>query len=168
MKIADCFNEHKLDLFKGKLDNLIFGILFGIFGGLLILSNPYLTNLWLALLLVNVLRFRIDYFNHGIAGTIMFLCFFWAMGNFNWNYFLFFFVPFAFFGVIMDVVIPSCKKPNKVIKNILETRFFYFLVAFIFSAYYNQWIVFFSMAIFQLSYNITKHHVERNPRYKSA
>ena len=165
MKLADCFNEHGFKWFKG--DAILFGILFGIFGGLLILGNPLLTNLYLALLLVNVLRFRVDALNHGLAATIMFFSFLFVMGNFSLSYFAYFFLTFAFFGILFNYALPLSK-----IKGfwgtIFELRFFYFLITFLFSVYTAQWIVFISMALFQIGYNITFYYVRRSKNYKQV
>ncbi len=163
MKLADCFNEHGFKWFKG--DAIIFGILFGIFGGLLIMSNSFLTNLFLALLMINLLRFRIDYFNHGIAGTLMFLSFFLVMDNFHWPYFLYFFLSFGIFGVTMDVILPKIKSFKRT-KKVFEFRFFYFLFSFLFSVYTGVWIVFFSISIFQISYNLTSSYAKKSKNYK--
>ncbi len=163
MKLADCFNEHGFKWFKG--DAVFFGTLFGIFGGLLILSNNHLTNLYLALLLVNVLRFRVDRFNHGIAAIIMFLSFLLVMNNFNWTYFLYFFLTFSIFGVLMDVLFPRIRV-NKKIKKIFEFRWFYFLFSLAFSIYTKEWIVFLSITLFQISYNITSLYAKKSKNYK--
>ena len=96
MKMADLFNEHGFKWFNG--DGVLFGILFGVFGGLLITSDPSLTNLWLALLLVNILRFRVDSLNHGIAAIFMFIGFLIAREHFEWISFLYFFLIFSTFG----------------------------------------------------------------------
>lgn len=163
MKLADCFNEHGFKWFKG--DAILFGILFGLFGGLLIYGNLFLTNLYLALLLVNVLRFRVDAFNHGIAAIIMFFSFLLVMNNFNWPYFLYFFLTFAIFGILFNYALPLSK-----IKGfwgtIFELRFFYFLITFLFSIYTKQWIVFISMVLFQISYNMVFYYARKNKRYR--
>lgn len=165
MKLADCFNEHGFRWFKG--DAIFFGILFGLFGGLLILSNFYLTNLFFALLLVNILRFRVDAFNHGIAAIIMFFSFLLVMNNFNWSYFLYFFLTFAIFGILFNYVLPLSK-----IKGfwgtIFELRFFYFLITLLFSIYTTQWIVFLSMALFQIGYNLTFYYARKSRKYKKV
>ncbi|PIN76224.1 hypothetical protein COV18_00290 [Candidatus Woesearchaeota archaeon CG10_big_fil_rev_8_21_14_0_10_37_12] len=162
MKLADCFNEHGFKWFKG--DAILFGVLFGLFGGLLIYSNQFLTNLYLALLLVNVLRFRIDYFNHGIAGTIMFLSFLLVMNNFVWTHFLYFFLTFAIFGLMLNVILPKIKSEG-FIKKIFELRFFYFLFTLLFSIYTQEWLVFISMTLFQTSYDLTVYFSKKSKAY---
>tara|TARA_B100000683_G_scaffold268066_1_gene302694 strand:- start:229 stop:783 length:555 start_codon:yes stop_codon:yes gene_type:complete len=162
MKMADCFNEHGFKWFRG--DSILFGMIFGLFGGLVIASRPELTNLYLSLLLVNVLRFRVDRLNHGIAANIMFFGFLLSINNFMWQYFLYFFITFAIFGLIMDVISPKVTL-NKFWKYLLEIRIFYFVFTFLFSIYTNIWLVFISMAIFQLSYNLTSKLAQKSPNY---
>ena len=49
MKIADLLGEHGLRWFKGSA--LLFGILFGSFGALMILSNNFLAHFFIAMLI---------------------------------------------------------------------------------------------------------------------
>jgi len=162
MKMADCFNEHGFKWFSG--DGIFFGIFFGIFGGLLILSTPEMTNLYLALLFVNILRFRVDRFNHGIAANIMLFAFLLSLNNLFFPHFLYFFLTFGLFGIFMDVIMPKIKM-NKSIQNLFEMRTFYFIFTLLFSIYTNIWMVFVSMSLFQLSYNMTSKIVKKSPNY---
>jgi hypothetical protein len=111
------------------------------------------------------LRFRIDHFNHGIAGTIMFLSFLLVMDNFVWAQFLYFFLTFAIFGLMLNVFLPMIKI-NKIIKTMFELRFFYFLFTLLFSIYTQEWIVFISMAIFQTSYDLTVYFSKKSKVYR--
>tara|TARA_Y100000310_G_C20611146_1_gene778080 strand:+ start:293 stop:832 length:540 start_codon:yes stop_codon:yes gene_type:complete len=70
-KLSDLFNEHGLKWFKGA--DILFGVLWGIFGALTIIGNPLAGSLYLAILFHWILRDKIDYVNHGIAATIIFL-----------------------------------------------------------------------------------------------
>lgn len=101
MKIADLLDEHGLKWFKGS--TILFGILWGGFGALLILSNNLMANLFMALLLQWILRYRIDYLNHGIGTAIMIIAFI-ALPNFavDWLLFLGIFVIFSVFGLLDD------------------------------------------------------------------
>lgn len=161
MKVADCFNEHEFKWFKG--DALLFGVLFGLAGGGLMFFNSEVLNLYLALLLVNILRFRVDSFNHGVAAVIMFFAFLLNMDRFNWQIFNYFFFAFAMFGLIMDLNLFSLK--NKFFIWFLERRIFYFLLALLFSIYTQIWVVFISMFLFQLSYNVASTIAQKSPHY---
>lgn len=83
MKIADLLDEHGLKLFKGA--SLMFGFLWGIIGALLIFDNNILANFILAMLIHWILRYRIDYLNHGIAVSIILFGFVYALPNFSTN-----------------------------------------------------------------------------------
>ena len=73
MKIADLFNEHGLKWFKGS--KILFGLLWGAFGALLILSNNTIANIMLAMNLAFIIRNRLDYINHQIAASIIIISF---------------------------------------------------------------------------------------------
>jgi len=131
MKVADLFNEHGLAWLKGS--DVFFGILFGLFGGILIMSTDSLTNLWLALLLANIFRFRVDSLNHGIAAVLMFISFLVVKENLEWVSFLYFFITFSFFGLLMDTNLIPHK--FKIVENFLEFRTHYFIFTFLFSLF---------------------------------
>ena len=69
MKIADLLDEHGLSFFKGA--DILFGVLWGIFGALLCLSHTIIANVILAMMMGFVIRKRLDYINHIIAFIIM-------------------------------------------------------------------------------------------------
>ena len=73
MKLADLLNEHNLKWFKGSA--LIFGILWGAFGALLIFSNNAIANIILAMNIAFIVRNRLDYLNHQAAATIIIISF---------------------------------------------------------------------------------------------
>ena len=102
VKMADLLNEHGLKLFKGSA--FLFGMLWGLTGAFFILSNNILSSFFLAILLHWILRYRIDYINHGIAASIILITFFYNLPNFmmNWTVFLTIFVTYSFFGLLND------------------------------------------------------------------
>src|SRR3989344_9269554 len=75
MKIADLFDEHEMRWFKG--DALLFGLLWGFFGILLVLSRIDIANVTLAMILAFLVRMRLDYRNHVIASTMIIIAFLW-------------------------------------------------------------------------------------------
>src|SRR3989344_2679618 len=139
MKVADLLDEHGLKWFKGS--TIFFGFLWGVFGALIILSNNTIANIYLALILAFVLRYRIDYLNHGIAATIMFLTFF-AKQTINWDTFLLFFMIFAFFGLFTDFF-ENKKQPKDI------------LFKFLYSLFTGIWLVFFMVGVNMLFYELT-------------
>ncbi|SRR6266566_2048481 len=67
--IADSLNEHGLTLFKGS--SILFGVLWGISGSILILLSKPLLTLYFALVLYWLLRLKLDRTNHAIGATLM-------------------------------------------------------------------------------------------------
>ena len=151
MKIADLLDEHGLKWFKGS--TILFGFFWGGFGALIILSNNILANIYLAIILAFVLRYRIDFLNHGIATTIMFLTFL-STQTINWNIFLIFFISFATFGLIHDYLENKKFKEN-ILKKLSDLRTQYYLIPLIYSIITGTWIVFFTVSLNMLSYEIT-------------
>ena len=156
MKIADLLDEHGLKLFRGS--NLLFGALYGIFGALMILGNNVLTNLLIALLIHWILRFRIDYLNHGLAGSIMLIAFVYAIPGFVFDWFLFWIILIAYsiHGLMNDAA-DRGKIKGKLAKY-FESNSHYFTVPLILtiinSAY---WIVLAFSVLHIVSYETTKH-----------
>lgn len=153
-KIADLLDEHGLKWFKGSA--VFFGILFGGFGALLILSNNIIANILLAMVLACLLRNRIDYLNHQISATIMLLAF--IIGStFNLMIFGFFFLFVLIFGAIRDYVGDKIKKKNK-FHNLYESiRGYYTIPAFIYCLFYGNWIVFWAFLVYTIAYDGTKY-----------
>lgn len=155
MKIADLLDEHGLKWFKGS--PIIFGFLWGIFGALLILSNPIIANIYLALILAFILRRRIDYLNHVIAAIIMILTFF-ATQIINWNVLIYFFIVFALFGLATDYF-ENKKYPRnfflKFLRKFVDLRAQYYLFPLLYSIYTGFWLVFVVVGVNMLIYEIT-------------
>lgn len=171
MKVADLLDEHGLKWFRGA--NILFGIFWGGFGALIILSNNVLANIYLAMILAFVLRRKIDYFNHGIAVTIMFFTFL-ATQTVSWKVLLVFFFIFALFGLMTDYF-EDRKKPSnfllKICRTFIDLRAQYYLFPFLYSLMTRIWIVFAVVAVNMCSYEImlrignrlVKHQETKNP-----
>lgn len=125
MKMADLLGEHGLKWFKGSA--LVFGILFGSFGALMILSDNILANFFIAMLIHWTLRFRIDSLEHGFAGAIMFTTFVLNLSNFIFNPFVFWItlIPFSIFGLLNDIA--DKKKIKGFIDKLAESQLHYFI-----------------------------------------
>jgi len=104
VKIADLLDEHGLKLFRGA--PILFGFLWGIIGSLMFLSNQLVAMFILAILIHWVLRYRIDYLNHGIAAVIILMVFLYNLPNLtmNWTVFLIIFIPYSILGLLNDAV----------------------------------------------------------------
>jgi len=70
-KAADLFVEHghKTSNFK----KILLGIAWGFFGSLVVFGSPLLAAFYLAILLSWIIRYKLDYYNHGIGGALILL-----------------------------------------------------------------------------------------------
>ena len=144
-KIADLFNEHGLKWFRGS--GLIFGILWGVFGFLLVLSNNLVANVILAMNLAYLVRGLLDYPNHQIAATIIFIAFL-LFTEFNPFLFFGFFFIFVIFGKIKDYISDVLKKK----KSLFFIFNYYLIPTFVYSLIVKDWILFFVFLLHTLSY----------------
>jgi hypothetical protein len=148
MKVADLLDEHGLKWFKGS--TILFGILWGFFGILLILSNNILANVILAMIIGFILRFRIDYLNHGIAASMILITFL-LRAKFEIEIFLPIFIGLSIFGLVKDYILEKKKEMQKYPKIIP----WYAVVGFLYSLITNIWVIFLSLIFFEISYIIT-------------
>lgn len=163
MKIADLFNEHGMrPWFKGS--NIIFGILWGMFGGMLILSNPYVANVLLAMVVAFIFRMRIDYRNHAIATVIIFTTFL-LFGEVEPSTFLIFLANFIIFGSVTDYC-DDVLKSSGILHKISESGWYYVIPTFIYAAFTNQWIVFYVFTTYIVFYDIVKYSLEHKLQNK--
>ncbi|MFH0905398.1 MAG: hypothetical protein V1826_01625 [bacterium] len=163
MKIADLFNEHGMkSWFKGS--NIIFGILWGIFGGLLILSNIYVANVLLAMIVAFIFRMRIDYKNHAIA-TVIIVTTFLLRSEVEPLIFLLFLANFIIFGSAKDYF-DDVLKSEGILKKISESGWYYVIPTFIYGFFTNQWIVFYVFTTYIIFYDIVKYSLELKLRNK--
>jgi len=156
MKIADLLGEHGLKWFKGS--NLIFGILFGSFGALMILSGNILANFFIAMLIHWTLRYRIDSLEHGFAAAIMFTAFILNINNFIFNPLIFWtiLITFSVFGLLNDMA--DRKEIKGFIAKLAGSQFHYFVVPLILMILnINYWIILLVSSLHVVSYETTKH-----------
>ncbi len=158
MKIADLFNEHNVKpWFKGS--GFIFGILWGIFGSLLIISNIYVANVLLAMVLAFIIRMRIDYKNHAIA-TLIIIITFLLKSNFMPILFFIFLAVFIIFGSIKDYF-DDIINSKGLLYYITEPGWYYIIPTLIYSIITNQWLVFYVFTIYIIFYDIVKFSLQK-------
>ena len=158
MKIADLLDEHGLKWFPG--DKLLFGILWGLFGILLIWSRQDIANIFLARILVYIPRKRLDYFNHALAAVMIIVTFLWKTtltpGYFHPLLFIIFFGIFFIFGTLRDY---QGNKENK--KNALfvinEFALYHIIATLVYSIIIKDFTPFLVATTAQLSYNLIKY-----------
>jgi len=155
MKLADLLNEHGLKLFK--CSNIIFGIFWGLFGSLLILSDNFLANLWIAALIGWIFRGKEDYLNHGIASGFILTTFVLNIKNFqlDLNLFLTFFISMVLFGLIHDWLSEN-KKVSKTTSEYFHTICYYTILPIVYSSITKDWIILISFLSFIISYEIVR------------
>lgn len=137
-KLADIAND---DEFKvSKSSNLFFGVLWGIFGSLVVLGNADVAAFYLGILLSWIHRYKLDNYSHGIGGTIILATIFFIHPVLKIQIIitLVTFILFTTFGLLTR-------------HGILKKRFFvnYNIYSFIFLIgisliYSNIWIVVFA------------------------
>jgi len=153
MKIADLLNEHGLKWFKGSA--LIFGILWGLFGAALVLTDTAVAIVILAMNLAFLVRNRLDYFNHQVAATIIIVSYLLTQ-TFMPMLFGIFFAIFAIFGSLKDYVDDKLRKKGPIMW-ITESGWYYPIPGLIYSIMTNNWSVFVMTFFYVLSYNIVKY-----------
>jgi hypothetical protein len=149
-KIADLLDEHGLNWFKGSA--IIFGLLFALFGSLLIFANNIIANVLLAMVLACLLRNRIDYLNHQITATIMLLSFI-IFATFSFYVFSAFFIIALFFGALRDYIGDKIKKKNKLQKLYESIMWYYAIPALIYCIFFGDWVVFWAFFIYTIAYD---------------
>jgi hypothetical protein len=74
-KLADLFVEHG---YKTSVSNkIMLGVLWGFFGSLVVIGSPLVGAFYLGILLSWILRYKLDYYNHGIGGVLILFTLFW-------------------------------------------------------------------------------------------
>ena len=153
MKVADLLDEHGLKSFRG--DRILFGILWGIFGALIILrTNEVVAAVLVALTMACIVRNRLDYLNHQIAATIIFITALWYR-DINFIVFMIFFGIFVVFGGIKDYFDDVVKKQG-VLGKLSEMMLYYPIPTFIYCSIYGNWLLFWIFTLYTIAYNVTK------------
>ena len=162
IKVADLLDEHGLKLFKG--DRIIFGLLWGIFGSLLMLkTNPVIASAFLAMILGCLVRNRLDYLNHQIGAALMFLTGF-GLVLVNFTTLIIFFLLFVTFGSVKDYTDDVLHIKKGALK-IFELMPYYPVISLVYCLISGNWLLFWTLTVFTILYNITK-IIGKNRGYK--
>lgn len=156
MKMADLLDEHGLRLFKGSA--LLFGILWGGFGALMILGNTFVANFFIAMLIHWILRYRIDYLNHGTAASIMLIAFLYNLPSFtiDWLLFLVIFIGYSAHGLLNDAA--DRKEIRGIFAKYFKSNLHYITIPLILTMINPlYWIVLAISVLHIVSYEVTKH-----------
>ena len=152
MKIADLLDEHGMVWFKGS--KLYYGVLWGGFGALLVLSNIAVANAILAMILAFLLRLRLDYRNHALAGVIIIIAFL-AQSIFVPTVFFTFFLTLAIFGMLKDYL-GDIRKKKDLLYKINEIAPYNMIVSFLYSSVSGNWLVFLAVFLSTIAYDAIK------------
>jgi hypothetical protein len=153
MKLADLLDEHGLKLFKGA--DILFGILWGIFGALLVIENKIIANMIFAMCVAFIIRRRLDYLNHDIAVTLIFFSFF-LYSEFTPKIFFVYYFVFLIFGSLRDYLGEKIKNKSQITAIYDNFMWYYPIPTFIFCLIYGNWIVFWSFLAYTCAYDLTK------------
>lgn len=163
MKTADLFDEHEMRWFKG--DALLFGLLWGLFGILLVLSRADVANVTLAMILSFLVRMRLDYRNHTIASTMIIIAFLWQ-SNLDITIFSIFFITFVLFGGLRDYLGDIRKKKDWLYK-INEPAWYYVIPTAIYGMFSNNWVIFSVFTIYIIFYDLAKYSLFYMKKYRT-
>ena len=164
-KIADLLDEHGLKWFKG--DALLFGILWGFFGSVLVASNNIIANVILAMNLSYILRGSLDYLNHRIA-SVMIIIAFLVFATFDARLFAIALVFIIIFGFLEDSITNYVKPKGALKKTAVyfnDALIYYIFFTFVYALLYNEWILFFAFTAYVIGYDFTKYYA-RSKGYK--
>ncbi|MCR4335825.1 MAG: hypothetical protein NUV57_04790 [archaeon] len=152
MKIADLHNEHGFKAFNGS--GILFGILWGLSGAVLVLSDQLLANIIMAMNIAFVTRMRLDYFNHTLAASIIILTF--ALTQKTMPAILIsFYLAFAVFGGIKDFLDDGIKSKN-IAGKISETMWYYPVSGLVFGFFFGNFTPFIVLSLYTIAYDTIK------------
>ena len=148
-KAADLFLEHGY-----KTSNnikILLGIGWGVFGSLVVIGSPLIGAFYFAILLSWVIRYKLDYYNHGIGGALILLTLFFVRPEgllVNLILFPTFFL-FTFFGILSREY-----KMKKKLSWFHKYNVYSFIYLGILSYYFPEvWLVFFASMANVLGYH---------------
>ncbi len=162
MKVADLLNEHGLKWFRGA--DILFGVLWGVFGALLALGDNLIANVVLAQNVAFIMRNRLDYLNHQIAASIIIIGFLFSSQFSPWA-FLAFYIVFLVFGSLKDYVDDILKKRKGLMIALNEAMLYYPVPTLAYCLLYGGWVLFWAFLAYTVSYDATK-YVARTKGYK--
>lgn len=154
MKIADLQNEHGLKLFEGA--NLLFGVLWGAFGIILLLSGNDVANMILAMNVAFIMRNSLDYLNHQVAATMIIIAFLFT-SQFSAVVFVSFFCVFLAFGLAKDHVKYVMKKTEGALAGLNDAMLYYPIPTLVYSFLTGQWTAFAVFFCYTVAYDLTKY-----------
>ncbi len=153
MKLADLFDEHGLHWFRG--DAAVFGLLWGVFGSLLVLANPVVANALLAQMVCYIIRRLLDYWNHAVAAAVIIVTFFVTRQPFLPTTFVIFLVGFTLLGLVRDYY--GKKKEPAWLYHLNEPAWYYLIVPLAYWLATGHWLALVVFPLYRLAYSGVKY-----------
>lgn len=75
-KLSDVVNDDGLKV--SQTVNIFLGILWGVFGSLVVLGNPFVAAFYFGILLSWIHRYKLDNYSHGIGGSLILAAIFYV------------------------------------------------------------------------------------------
>lgn len=126
---------------------------------MLVLSDVYVANVLLAMVLAFIFRMRIDYRNHAIA-VILIIISFLMYSRFEPLTFFIFLANFIVFGSLKDFL-DDYKKRRDWLQKVMESGWYYVVPTLVYAIYTNKWLVFYVFTTYIVFYDIIKYWKEK-------
>ena len=162
MKLADLLDEHGLKWFKGSA--ILFGIIWGVSGALLVSSDNVIANIILAMSLAFLVRNRLDFLNHQIAVAIIVISFL-LTSIFSPILFSIFFIVFVIFGSLRDYIGDKIERKSSLQSLYDNIMWYYPISTFIYCLFYGDWYIFLVFTVYTIAYDATKAIFKKNGIY---
>ena len=156
MKLCDLMDEHGLRWFRG--DAILFGIIWGFFGAMLITSNNTVANFVLAMMVAFIIRKRIDSYPHTIATGIVLISFL-NIASVEPFTFWFFLVAIGLFGAIRDYY-GNTRKTKDWLFWLNEPAWYYLIPPLLYSYLTGNWLISGVSIIYIAGYDWIKYYYQ--------
>jgi hypothetical protein len=163
-KLADAVNEHGTVLFKGA--NLIFGMVFAIFGSLLISIDNCFAEFYLGLVLYWLLAGKLDFFNHQLSGSIMLVVALHYFRIFDVHITNIIFVVFIFF--LFKIMKKLLYTFNPKVNYTIDKKIHHFIIAIILGIWFSNWLISISIIFTMIGIISTIQVLKQNNNYHNC
>jgi hypothetical protein len=140
-KLADSVNEHGTVLFRGA--NIVFGIIFGTIGAILISINTVFMEFYLGLVLYWLVAGKLDFFNHQLSSALMIIIALTSFNKFNVNVLNLLFVIFAF--IILKLGKDWLRHNCSPINSLIDKKIHHLIVAIVFGIWFSNILILISI-----------------------
>ncbi len=138
---------------------ILFGVLWGAFGALVVFGNSLMAAFYFGILLSWIVRYKLDYYNHGIGGAIILVAIWLTLPKETLHIIILAgtFVLFTVFGLLS-------RELNARLGFVQEYNLYSFLfLAILFIFYPSVWIVFVASLTNVLGYHYIKKKFKKKP-----